>query len=196
MPSIWLISLLLMFNFMTSSFSSYKPLPLFDRYLYPIVLPSLVLMGVFLATLLAGDTDLRVGQERLFWAVVLIVGFCGVSAPAVGGCMRFRPEQVERNLAVRLGWGDVVYTDYRTAANLVFFRTGSFLPSTATTIAWEKVDQRTIQKGTYVFMNKNKTEFLTKSYKYESPEFVARPPSTWQRVWSQDNAELYFVGGK
>ena len=49
MPSIWLISLLLMFNFMSSSFTSYKPLPLFDRYLYPILLPSLVIMGGFLA---------------------------------------------------------------------------------------------------------------------------------------------------
>jgi 4-amino-4-deoxy-L-arabinose transferase-like glycosyltransferase len=94
MPTIWLISLLVMFNFATSSFSSYKRLPLFDRYLYPIILPSLVIVGGFLATLLLGDSDYRVQAERRFWALVLIVGFCGISAIGVKSTMS-RPEQVE-----------------------------------------------------------------------------------------------------
>jgi 4-amino-4-deoxy-L-arabinose transferase-like glycosyltransferase len=163
-PTIWLISLLVMFNFMTSSFASYKPLPLsggFDRYLY-----------------------------------VLIVVFCGISAFKVRNTMMTRPEQVERNVVKRLRQTDVVYTDYRTASNLVFFRNGLLLPSNATTIAWEKEDQRKIPKGAYVLANKNKINFLNKSYKYEIPDFVARPPSTWERVWTYGNADLYLVGDK
>jgi hypothetical protein len=203
-PTIWLISLLVMFNFMTSSFASYKPLPLsggFDRYLYPILLPSLVLVGSFLATLLVGNSDLgnsdySVRAERRFWAMVLIVVFCGISALKVRNTMMSRPEQVERNVVKRLRDTDVVYTDYRTARNLVFFRTGLLLPSNATNIAWEKEDQRKIPKGAYVLANNNKINFLNKSYKYKIPDFVAKPPSTWERVWTYSNADLYLVGDK
>jgi hypothetical protein len=196
-PTIWLISLLVMFNFMTSSFSAYKPLPLLDhRHLYPIVLPSLVIVGGFLATLLMEDSDGRVRRERRFWVWVMIVVFCGISAIGIRSTM-FRPDQIERNVAARLRKADIVYTDYRTAANLVFFRTGLLLPSDATTIAWEKkVGQGEIPNGAYVFVNKDKTDFLKKSYKYDHPDFVGKPPSTWERVLIYRNASLYLVGGK
>jgi hypothetical protein len=127
---------------------------------------------------------------------LLIVVFCGISILGLGKYAMFRPEQVERNVAKRLRETDVVYTDYRTAKNLVFFRTGLLLRSNAKTIAWEKEDKRTIPKGAYVLANKNKINFLKKSYKYEIPDFVVRPPSTWERVWTYGNADLYLVGGK
>jgi hypothetical protein len=193
MPSIWLVSLLLMFNFMTCSFSSYKPLPLFNRYLFPTLMPSLVLLGNFVAALLAGDGDLRVGRERRFWAVVLIVGFCGISVFEGQVGIRFRVLQLERDVAARLGEKDVLYTDYRTAATLVFFRTRTLEPSTATTIAWEKLNQRSIPEGAYVLVSRDKIEHLKVWDKYETPGFVTRPPSTWQRVSSEYNADLYFV---
>jgi 4-amino-4-deoxy-L-arabinose transferase-like glycosyltransferase len=200
LPAIWLISLLVMFNFMTSSFTSYQPLPLFSRYLYPILLPSLVLFGGFLAALLAGDFDSVNGDqpvrtERRFWATVLIIGSCGISALGFANISMSRPEQVERNVATLLRETDVVYTDYRTAANLVFFRTGTLLPSNATTIAWEKEDRTRIPKGAYVLANRDKTDFLRESYKYEIPDYVARPPSTWESIWTYGNAVLYRVGG-
>ena len=194
-PAIWLISLLIMFNFMTSSFASYKPLPLVDRYLYPIFLPSLVLVGVFLATLFVGDSEYRIRTERRFWASVLIVVYCGISAIGVMSTMS-RPEQVERKVAARLGEADVIYTDYITAANLVYFRTGLLLPSNATTIAWEKVDIGKIPNGAYVLVNKDKTDFLKQSYKYEDPDFATKPPSAWERIWTYGNASLYVVDGK
>jgi hypothetical protein len=83
-----------------------------------------------------------------------------------------------------------------TAENLVFFRTGLLLPSNATTIAWEKIDVRKIPNGAYVLINKNKIDSLKKNYKYENPDFVTKPPSTWERVWIYGNASLYAVGGK
>ena len=55
MAGVWLISLLLMYNFMTTSFRSYRPLRFDDRYLYPILMPSLILMGLFLSKLLVGE---------------------------------------------------------------------------------------------------------------------------------------------
>ncbi len=196
LPLIWLISLLLLFNFMTTSFSSYKPLPLMNRYLWPILLPSAVLLGNFLAALLAGDCDLSLARERRFWAVVLMVGFCGISAYELRGCNTPRRHQLERSVAARLGEKDVIYTDYHTAATLVFFRTGTLEPSTATTIGWEKADPRAIPAGAYVLVSRDMIEFLTVWRKYDSPAFVARPPATWKKVWSAGNADLYIVDGK
>ncbi len=194
-PSIWLVSLMMMFNFMTSSFSSYRPLPLFDRYLYAIILPSVILMAGFLAKLLVADAGLTVGKERRFWAVVLILAFCGICGANLRSHMS-RVQQVERTLTARLGEGDVIYTDYRTAANLVFFRAGLLVPSTATTIPWEKESEQTIPEGAYVFVNKSMINFLKKTYKYESPEFAARTPAKWERVLSLENGDLYVVRGR
>ena len=152
MPSIWLVSLLLMFNFMTCSFSSYKPLPLFDRYLFPILLPSLVLLGYFVAALLAGDGDLRVGADRCFWAVVLIVGFCGISVFAGQVGIRFRVQQLERDVAARLGEKDVIYTDYRTAATLVFFRTGTLGAVDSNSDCLGEAKPKVNSRGAFMFL--------------------------------------------
>ena len=179
-PGVWLVLLLLLFNFMTCSFSSYRPLPTFDRYLWPILLPSLILMGVFLATLLAGECDPVVVRDRRFWAVALILAFCGASSPGVRGWIVHKQNGMERKLATSLRETDIVYTDCRTAANLVFFGTGLLSPSDAATIPYEKADQRTIPKGAYVFVNHEMVDFLQKSYGYEGPEFAAKPPSTWR----------------
>ena len=196
MPAVWLISLLLMFNFMSTSFSAYKPLPLNGRYLYLTLLPSLVLVGGFLAALLAEDPDARVRTERRFWGLAMIVVFCGMSGLGVRGSMEHRRNDTERSLAATLRNTDVVYTDYRTAANLVFFRTGALSPSNATTLPFEMVNQQGVPKGAYVLVNHDATEFLRESYKYKSPEFVEKPPSTWEKVWTHGDADLYVVGGK
>lgn len=103
---------------------------------------------------------------------------------------------MERQVAVMLQETDVVYTNYRTAANLVFFRTGQLSPSNATTIPYEELDPRNMPKGAYVLVNRGMGEFLRTYYKYEVPEFAAKPPSVWKRRWSDGNADLYLVGGE
>ena len=192
-PTTWLISLLFMFNFMTTSLKSYKPLLLSDRYLYAIVLPSMILLGGFLSALLLSDDDRRLLTERRFWAVALIAAICTISAFGVRREIILKPQQVQRNVAARLQSSDVIYTDFRTAADLVFFRTGLLLPSNATTIPWEGVDEKGFPEGAYVLINKENIDFLSTTYKYEIPSFVAKPPSTWRRDRSYSSADLYVI---
>jgi hypothetical protein len=63
---------MLMFNFMSSSFAAYKPLPLFGRFMYPLLLPSLILVGGFLAGLITSATDkAKFHRERLLAALIM-----------------------------------------------------------------------------------------------------------------------------
>src|SRR5262249_8636299 len=104
-----------------------------------------------------------------------------------------RPQQVQRDVAARLQSFDVIYTDARTATDLVFFRTGLLLYSNSTTIPWEGIDEKEFPEGAYVLINKANIDFLSALYKYEIPTFVAKPPSTWRRVRSYSSADLYVV---
>lgn len=192
-PGVWLLSLVFMFNFMTTSFALYRPLPLFDRYLYPLMLPSLILVGSFLACLLRGDGDSGKAAERRFWAVVLLVGFCGVSIYGVRLLTKHRPENVERRVAAQVRDGDVIYSDGQTTSDIVFFRTGSLVPANATTLPWEGVAEAELQEGAYVLVRKDRTAFLKKHYDYEIPDFAMKQPSTWQSVWSDGEAELFRI---
>ena len=182
-----------MFNFMTTSLSSYKPLLLYDRYLYALVLPSCILLGGFLATLFLTDSDHGLRIERRFWATALAAAFCVTSAFDVRKHITRKPQQVQHEVTALLQASDVIYTDFRTAADLVFLRTGLLLPSNENTIPWENVNEREFPHGAYVLIHKDNTEFLTSAYKYESPVFALRPPSAWKRVGSYGNADLYLV---
>jgi hypothetical protein len=107
-----------------------------------------------------------------------------------------RPEQIERRVAARLAEDDVVYTDYRSAPSLVFFRTGALLPANSQTIPWESIRQEQIPNGAYVLVDKSKVNFLVKNYKYEPPGFVSHPPPSWKIIWNSAEGELYLAGGR
>jgi 4-amino-4-deoxy-L-arabinose transferase-like glycosyltransferase len=189
----WLGSLMFMFNFMTSSLTSYKPLPLSDRYLFPVILPSAILFGGFLASLLSSEDERPLRIERRFWATAIIVVFVAMSAIGVRRIAAHRPEEVERAVAGRMSHSDVVYTDLATAKNLVFLRTGRFSLAGATTVPWEELDLATVPAGSYVLVNRNRLDFLATSYDYPVPPLTARPPVTWRKEWFGNGAELYRV---
>src|SRR5262249_20015411 len=107
--------------------------------------------------------------------------------------LKSRPQQVERTVASKLTESDVVYTDYRSASSLVFFRTGLLLPSTSTTIPYEDVGLLDMKRGSYVLIDTNMTNFMTSGYKYQRPAFVESPPETWKKVWADMNAVLYQI---
>ncbi len=192
LPILWLGSLLLMFNFMSSSFSAYKPLILFARYTYPVLVPSLILVGGLLAGLLAGGAGSKIQNGP---RIALIMGICflGMSAFVGRKIYTSRPEQIERRVAARLTKDDVIYTDFRSATSLVFFRTGSLEPADSKTIPWEgtKLDQ--IPNGAYVLVEKAKITSLAVIYKYESPSYVLQPPLNWKIVQDYTGGELYQV---
>jgi hypothetical protein len=196
LPILWLVSLMLMFNFMSSSFASYKPLVLdgFERYMYPLLLPSLILVGGFIAGLLVSVTDKsKFQKERLVATVIIAICFLGFSARTGRKVFMSRPEQVERRVAARLTNDDIVYSDYRSAATLVFFRSGTILPANSKTLPWENIKQEQIPNGAYVLVDKAKVNLLAKMYGYKTPGFVTQPPPSWETIWNNAEDELYLV---
>ena len=60
---VWFLVLMVMFDFGSSSVISYRPLPLFERYVYPILLPAVVLVSGTLAALLESRAEWGLMKE-------------------------------------------------------------------------------------------------------------------------------------
>jgi hypothetical protein len=192
LPAIWLLSLTMMFNFASTSPFEYKPLPLWERYLYPILLPSSILVGGALVVLWQARGTRELVFERRFWACILLAAL-SLSCLSDAGRLRSRPEQVVRDVLPKLGPTDLVYTDNRSASTLVFLRTGKLSQLDDRTIPYEDISPAALKSGAYVFINKSKLDFLSFSYQYKPPAFVLDPPKTWQSVWSEKGAALFRI---
>jgi hypothetical protein len=192
-PGIWLITLIFMYNFMTSSFQSYMPLPLIDRYLYPILLPSIVIFSGFIATLFKPESYPNVTKEHAFWALFFSGCFCYLLVSHGSYGFSSKPEHAARIVAIKIKKNDIVYTDYRTASSLTFFRTRTLSPSNAFTIPYENISVKEIKPGSYVLIDKKKIEFLRKSYNYNSPSWIDTKHIGWTKVWSDMDAVLYRI---
>lgn len=192
MPGIWFVSLVLMINFGSSSFETYRPLVLGERYMFPLMLPSVLLCAGLLADLLVSGPDSAVGRERAFLAWTLIAVFSLQSTPKMLHALTSRPERTARAVAEKLHKTDIVYTDHNTAVNLNFFRTGTRLMSTETR-PYEKVASTAMEAGAYVLIDKELAKFRIKAYNYRTPPFVDSPPETWRKVWADERAILFQI---
>ena len=196
-PGIWLLSLMLVFEFGSTSLFGYKPLPLWplsiwERFLYPMLLPSAILVGGVLGTLWQAEGARELRSERKFWAFILVMAL-SLSCLRDAGRLMSRPEQVVREISLRLKDSDLVYTDHRSASTLVFLRSGKLLPSDSTTVPYENISLDALRPGSLVFINKDKLEFLAFSYGYKIPALVSNPPKTWVNVWSEKGSALFRV---
>jgi hypothetical protein len=192
MPGIWFVTLVLMYNFASTSLETYRPLPIAERYMYPLILPSVLLVAGFLADHLGYEPDSAVRRERAFLAWTLVAVFCVQNATEMRNVLGSRPEAVARAVADKLHKTDIVYTDFRTAYNLVFFRTGTLLPSTETR-PYEHVASEAMEAEAYMLIDKQRTAFLNKAYYYRPPPFVGSPPETWRKVWADEHAILFQI---
>jgi len=98
-------------------------------------------------------------------------------------------------VAETLQGSDVIYTDFRTAADLVYFRTGRLLDSDVNTIPWENVKENQLPNGAYVLVHRQSIDFLRSASQYEPPRFANAAPPGWKRIKTFVNADLYLVNG-
>lgn len=201
-PSIWLVTLLLMFNFASSSRASYSPLPLFERYFYPVIFPSvLVVSGLLGKLIFPNKTENEIDKERRFWGGALIAFVL-----AVGGASLYWQERVPskwgsevRAISRIINPSSRLYADPLTLRGLEFF--GGYPRHTAW-FDFEGIESREeIQAGSYVMVNSrylqwlnlNKGMWLSKSSGYKYHEFYEHPPLSWKKVFENGNAVLYEV---
>jgi 4-amino-4-deoxy-L-arabinose transferase-like glycosyltransferase len=205
-PSLWLLTLCFMFNFSTSSFSSYTPLALYERYLYPIYLPAIVITAGFLVRLLfreSPETLGEVGRERLFWGVTL-----ALMLSTIGG---YHACQMIRGNGMAKAWmsevrqasrlvppGRVIYTDTIGKKGLEFFRQYA---DPERIVDFEGMSTSQVAHGSFVLTNLRYTEWLdinagmwlSGPSGYRKPEYFSQVPSSWNVVFRTADGTLYSV---
>lgn len=205
-PSLWLVTLLLMFNFGSSSTSTYTPLALFTRYLHPLLFPSALLAGGLIAKQVhAGFGSLRrreipFGQGTGVLAVGIILWT--VARPL---CWSLRDpdhlwwtEEV-RELSHQIGPDTPLYSDTLSLRGFEFF--GGYPKENRWTDFQRVQSANEVEPGSLVLINprylewleRNRGMWLSRREGYQTHAFFDTPPSSWVEVWENDNASLFRV---
>ena len=200
-PSVWFITLFLMFNFSSSSVASYSPLPLFERYFYPILFPSIVLASALLGKLMFQDQSVarEIRRERSFWGVLVITLLLIFGGPYVywGYRTPLTWTHEVRDIVHIVKPSSPFYSDILTLRMLEFF---SGYPVQTSWIDFESINSTgELKPGSMVMVNKryiawldkNGGMWLSKRSGYRKHEFYDHPPQTWRRIYESSNAVLY-----
>ena len=199
-PGIWLVSLLLLFNFMTTSFESYKPLPLIPhlaRYLSPLLFPSAVLGAGFISTLILSEDVSSRDKKRMgvrAGGLILLALACVSSVP---GLIKFITQDqfsIEHKTISLIAEDDVLFTDMRSAGNIIYLREKMLKGSSDTTIPFEEVDLDTLPSGSFILINDSMKELLIEGFQYTPPAFFEETRPEWTLVWEKPRARIYRVG--
>jgi hypothetical protein len=202
MLGIWLVTQMLLFNFGSSSLTSYRPLPLefYERYLYPLLLPSVLLCSGWL-TLLSRQSDVpRLASERRFWATIVAAGIVITVAVSLKD-LRSHPLQMIQHVADRLKPTDTVYADFYTAQFLAFFAHNQILNADELAQAkpitpYETLKAYEMQSGAYVVINARNLDFSVSrqgTSKYKAPTFYVQHPSSWKLVSEERGVTLFKI---
>jgi hypothetical protein len=206
-PSLWLWILVLMFNFGSSSSTGYVPLALFNRYLFPIFLPAIIVVAGFLADSLLPAHG-RPG--RLTRAAGVL---------AAGVALWFGGSDLARNLRTPPTWltevravsdeipaGTTLYSDAITLRALEFFRGYPAVDRWIDLSAVASPDG--MSAGSLVLVNPAGINWLdvnagmwvawpepgpTDRGGYLRGHFYRSPPDVWQPIWQEGDVRLYKV---
>jgi 4-amino-4-deoxy-L-arabinose transferase-like glycosyltransferase len=193
-PGIWFVSLWFLyhafiFNFGSHSLRAYMPLPAWERYFYPVLLPAVLLGAALLASLLKREEPGPPGDtERRFWglavASVLLLAFAhGIYRDLKANDISY----VERSTARMIPPDTTLYTDARTAWLLRFFWS---YPAQTATRDFTGVPASAIPPGAHVLLNPKRVAIML-NYGQHPPAFFETPPAAWVKRWEGASARLY-----
>ena len=204
-PSLWLVSLLLMFNFSSTSLSSYMPVALFHRYFYLIIFPSVVLVSGLIGKLVfegPGAPPAVVQRERRFWGVLLAIILLLTGGYLLQSAYR---SSVSTWASEVRTLGSIVKPSSRLFTDTLSIRGFEFFLGYPGKTGWtDFADVRSpseIQPGSLVLVNKAYIEWLNRNggmwlsprAGYQKHDFYDRPPPSWKMIWKSGNASLYQV---
>jgi len=192
-PGLWFLFLVLVFNFGSSSLTAYRPLVLFERYLYPILFPAVLLNGGLIASLVKsqGDNQGEIFRERRFWGCMVSLAIIYICTAGIVKNVKDGPQcKIERKISQELSVEDEIFTDYRTENALNFFWK---YPSQTKIREFSGLDVTDISPGAYVFINRDKVNTLNKLHNYKLPSFYHQIPENWQVKMSMEQKILYWV---
>ena len=168
----WFASVLLMFNFSSASFTTYRPLPLADRFVYLELFPAILLAAALVDRLLpraSSDLD-EVGAERGFWGAACLVCLLSMCAVGLGRYVLEGPaSRFERRAASVLSPEVRLVSDERTVRSLRFFWG---FPELDRSVEFEDVDPARLERGDLVLLNESRLSFLRDLYDYQLPAYM------------------------
>lgn len=191
-PAIWMLWMMFVYNFGSSSLTSYKPLPWIDAYIMPTLFPAVIMAAGFLAMLIerrgSGEEHAR---ERRFWAAGIIATI--LIAACFGIYQHWRlgiGSPVERRAALDISPADTVYTDETTMGGLRFF--WGFQEDDGAR-AFTGLEASDLTGGSLVLVNHHQLRRRQDIIGYQPPKWVLDPPEDWEAVKRWDQAVLYRV---
>jgi hypothetical protein len=204
-PSLWLVTLLLMFNFSSTSLSSYMPLPLFNRYFCLIIFPSIVLASGLIGKLVFDRVETsqdEVQRERRFWGILVAIALILMAGYHIQSSLRFSRgawASEVRSLGSIIKPSSPLYTDTLSIRGLEFV--WGYPSGTEWTDFANIMSPDEIRSGSFVLVNKDYIDWLNKNAGmwlsprtgYRKHEFYESPPPSWKKIWQNGNAQLYKV---
>jgi len=209
-PALWLISLVLMFNFASSSTSSYIPLPLYLRYMYPMYFAAIIVASGFLARLAFSPWTSNSGFQ-VTRAVGLVVAAVVCYSAATNLYFAFARGRVawigeSRQLHGTVKPNTVVYADTLTLRTFEFF--AGYPQETAWTDFAAVSPGQPLPPESLVIVNKRYIQWLgrnagmwvawphpgpTSRNGYRQHDFYEHVPATWKQIWNNDNTRVFRV---
>jgi 4-amino-4-deoxy-L-arabinose transferase-like glycosyltransferase len=207
LPSLWLVSLLAMFNFASSSSTSYMPLALYHRYVYPLAFPAALLVGGLVARQLPAIVSALRERRVPLKAAPAIAAFGLVFLAAAWSHqypLRHRDElrawtHEVRDLSREVTPETALYADTLSLRGLSFY-TG--FPRDTRWVDFERVGAaEEVAAGSLVLVNRayldwlqvNSGMWLSDPAGYVTHDFYQTPPSTWTKLRQYGTAALYRV---
>jgi Dolichyl-phosphate-mannose-protein mannosyltransferase len=204
-PALWLWTLVLMFNFGSSSTRSYMPLALFERYMYPMFLPAVVVVAGFLARTVFARNEADGHSAPPMYRLVGVV--TAVILLAVGGrdlALDFKYPLTwwmgdVRAVKASVGPETVLYADTLSIRAFDFFNT---YPSHTAWTDFEHVQSpQDFAPGSLVIVNQEFLRWLDKHggiwgnrrSGYRQFAFYAEPPRSWTRIYQGSRLSVYRV---
>jgi hypothetical protein len=193
-----------MFNFASTSLSSYMPVALFHRYFYMIIFPSVVVVSGLLSKLLfEGREPAReeVRKERRFWGATLAIAIVLVAAYDLQGSLRAPSNWTSelRSLRSIIEPSSRLYTDTLSIRGFEFlwgYPGATQWTDFADLKAFDEVPPGSlvlVNKAYIEWLNRNGGMWLSPRNGYRKHDFYENPPSSWKEVWQNANVRMYRV---
>lgn len=191
--SIWFGYHAIVWNFGSHSLKHYMPLPTYHRYLWPMLLPALLLTAAFL------DHLVRIGRSQQgrresdgrFWAGVL-VGILAISVAhgVYRNTKEESPFRVEKLVAQIVKPDAVVFSDVVTLSRLRFFWA---YPEGTRLVEFAGMQAAQVPGNAYVLLNPKRAELLVGGGWRPPQFFYEASVPTWTLKWERAGARLYQV---